>query len=265
MPDSLSASAIEPGVWEITDPGYAQPSHAYLIVGEERAGLIDPGSGIWDIRGAVESITDLDIIVILTHAHPDHAGASHCFDHVFAHRRAAEKVRDGWDHAELAYDIERYLHDRDLPAGVNAGTFSIPGCPEVKELEDRGFIDLGGRQLDVFFTPGHSPDSICFLDLDNGLLFTGDSVLKGNIAIENGQAYRRSIANIAKLAELSKAVYPAHGDIPVEPAFVSKVRSGFMDAITDRRPFGFLAGFATFEFDDFGIMLPPRRRRVREE
>ena len=264
MPDGLNVSEVEQGVWKITDPGYSQPSHAYLVLGERRAALIDPGSGIWDVRGAVESITDLDIIALQTHAHPDHAGASHRFDAVRGHPLAADKLRKGWEHSELRFDIERSLKDRELPETVDIGTFSIPGCPTVEELENRGVVDLGGRQLDVFFTPGHSPDSVCFLDLDHGLLFTGDSVLKGRIAIENSQAYRRSIASIVKLADLATAIYPAHGDVPVEPGFAREVRRGFTDAITDRRPSGFLAGFATFEFDNFGIMLPPRRRRVRE-
>ncbi|CAN5473812.1 MBL fold metallo-hydrolase [soil metagenome] len=265
MPDGLTTREVEPGVWQITDPGYAQPSHAFLVIGNERAGLIDSGTGIWDIRGTVESLTSLEIVVLQSHAHPDHAGGSHQFDLVMAHPEAAEKLQDGWDTMELRFELNRLGGNRTLPEDFDRDRFSIPGCPRVEPFENRGVVDLGGRQVDVFFTPGHSPDSVCILDLDNGLLFTGDSVVKGRIAVENSRTYRRSLTDIVKLAELARAIYPAHGDVPVEPAFVRRVRQGFADAITDRHPSGFLAGFATFEFDDFGIMLPPRRRRVREE
>jgi glyoxylase-like metal-dependent hydrolase (beta-lactamase superfamily II) len=205
------------------------------------------------------------VVVLQTHAHPDHAGGSHQFDTVMAHPRGIEKLRAGWRNTELRFDLQRYFRDRGLPAGFDLETFEIPGCVSVEPLEDRGVVDLGGRQIDVFFTPGHSPDSVCFFDLEHGLLFTGDSIVKGRMAVEDSVAYRRSIGIIERLAELSTDLYPAHGDAPVDPGFADRVRRGYADALAGRAPSGFLAGFATFEFDVFGIMLPPRHRRTREQ
>jgi len=252
------------GVAVIRDPGYARPSLAYLVVGEERAALIDAGLGMADLRALVSELTELPITVLQTHAHPDHAGGSHQFDRVLAHPRAVEKLKAGWRHMELRFDLEHFMKDRELPDGIDRESFEIPGCAVVEPLEDRGVVDLGGRQLDVFFTPGHSPDSVCFLDLERGQLFTGDSILKGRIAVEDIVRYRRSLETIKKLADMSSALYPAHGDTPVEPEFVDDVRRGLADALAGRHPSGFLAGFATFEFEEFGIMLPPRHRRARD-
>lgn len=252
------------GVVVIRDPGYARPSLAYLVTGEERAALIDAGLGMGDLRAFVAGLTDLPVVVLQTHAHPDHAGGSHQFDRVLAHPRGMDKLKSGWRHMELRFEIERFLTDRVLPPGVNRDTFEIPGCATVEPLEDRGVVDLGGRQLDVFFTPGHSPDSVCFLDLERGQLFTGDSILKGRIAVEDMIRFRRSLETIKKLAELAAALYPAHGETPIEPGFVERVRHGLADALAGRHPSGFLAGFATFEFEDFGLMLPPRHRRARD-
>ncbi len=39
----------------------------------------------------------------------------------------------------------------------------------------------GGRMLEVIHTPGHTPDSCCFLDRDHRLLFTGDMFYTGGI------------------------------------------------------------------------------------
>lgn len=35
---------------------------------------------------------------------------------------------------------------------------------EVKYLRNRDIIDLGGRSLEVYFTPGHTPGSVTFLE-----------------------------------------------------------------------------------------------------
>jgi glyoxylase-like metal-dependent hydrolase (beta-lactamase superfamily II) len=256
---------LEGDVIVVRDPGYAQPSLIYIVEGTERVAVIDTGLGLADLAGLVATLTVREPVVLQTHAHPDHAGASHQFERVMAHPKAAAKLREGWRAMELRFDVQRYYSDRPLPGGIDPDTFEIPGTASVQEFENRGVVDLGGRQLDVFFTPGHSADSVCLLDLERGLLFTGDSVYAGRIAIADSRTYRRSIETLNRLASLATAVYPAHGETPIPPDFVRKVRRGFIDALSDRRPSGFLAGFATFEFDDFGLMLPPRRRRLQEE
>ena len=260
----FTVTQLGDGFWQISEPGYARPSHAYLLAGSERAALIDSGLGFLSMRDQLDSIVDGEILVLQTHAHPDHAGGSHEFDTVRAHPAAVKKLSAGWANDELRFTIERYFEDREPPGQISARKFEIPECENVGELQDRGFIDLGDRQIDVFFTPGHSKDSVCYLELESGLLFTGDSLLKGQIAIEDSRSYRRSIREIMKLAELSSGIYPGHGPAPVEPGFATTVRHGFMDCITDRHPSGFLAGFATYRFEEFGIMLPPRSRRMRE-
>ena len=47
---------------------------SYLVIGEERAALIDTGTGFGDMSALTAQLTDLPIIVILTHGHCDHAG-----------------------------------------------------------------------------------------------------------------------------------------------------------------------------------------------
>lgn len=49
--------------------------HSYLVIGSERACLIDTGLGVENIRKVVESLTDLPILVTTTHVHWDHIGS----------------------------------------------------------------------------------------------------------------------------------------------------------------------------------------------
>jgi glyoxylase-like metal-dependent hydrolase (beta-lactamase superfamily II) len=51
-----------------------------VLVGSERSLVIDAGMGYCDLRAIVESLTDTLYDVVITHAHPDHAGMLHQFE-----------------------------------------------------------------------------------------------------------------------------------------------------------------------------------------
>ena len=46
-------------------------------------------------------------------------------------------------------------------------------------MEDGQKIDLGNRELEVIYTPGHNSSCITLLDEQSGLLFTGDTWYPG--------------------------------------------------------------------------------------
>ena len=45
----------------------------YLVEGDDRAALLDTGSGLGSLRACVEKLTDKPVIVLVTHGHTDHA------------------------------------------------------------------------------------------------------------------------------------------------------------------------------------------------
>ena len=48
--------------------------NCYLIVGKEKALLIDGCWGVGDLKQTIREITDKPVIAVATHRHPDHAG-----------------------------------------------------------------------------------------------------------------------------------------------------------------------------------------------
>ena len=50
-------------------------------------------------------------------------------------------------------------------------------------LEDGEILDLGGRILEIVFTPGHTPGSTTFVDKDAAYGFSGDSFGSGNLLL----------------------------------------------------------------------------------
>ena len=78
-----TVTQINENTWQIAEV-YHLPAALpmYLIVGTERAALIDTGIGMGNLRATVEEITDLPVSVYNTHAHLDHAAGNNEFDRV---------------------------------------------------------------------------------------------------------------------------------------------------------------------------------------
>ena len=66
--------------WEIDEFDCAS---IFLLIGEEKAMVIDCGMGIGDLRGAIEMITDKPLIVVISHGHVDHTGNARQFDEIW--------------------------------------------------------------------------------------------------------------------------------------------------------------------------------------
>ncbi len=94
---------------------------ATLIIGREKAALIDTGCGIGDLRKAVKAVTDKPIVVINTHTHTDHIGSNHqfddvaMFDHPLAHRVAEKGVSDQIMQNDI---LAEHFSDQSLGAKV---------------------------------------------------------------------------------------------------------------------------------------------------
>jgi glyoxylase-like metal-dependent hydrolase (beta-lactamase superfamily II) len=81
--------------YAISEYGHWEQPHAYLIVGDDRAALVDSGLGIGDISAVIDRVTELPITVPTTHAHWDHIGGHKHFDDIAVHEDDAGWVREG--------------------------------------------------------------------------------------------------------------------------------------------------------------------------
>lgn len=127
----------------------------YIVEGKRKAVLIDAGTFIPGLDKIVAQITRKPVTLILTHVHPDHAGAVGCFDEV-------------WINPADTVFIPAFMPDYK-------GT--------VKFLEHGQLFKLGGRTLESYFTPGHTPGSTTFLEVGTDHGFSGDSYGNGNLLV----------------------------------------------------------------------------------
>jgi glyoxylase-like metal-dependent hydrolase (beta-lactamase superfamily II) len=282
----FAVEEVEPRTWLVGEPGHV---NCFLVAGTERAVLVDTGLGLADVAAAAGSLTGQPVLVVNTHGHSDHRGGNWRFTEVAAHPLAAgaltEPVGSGYlaDYLTVAreqlaaYDRardadDRFFHlftsaTRPRPLPADAAQWTVPAGPAPRPLADGERIGLGGRDLTVLYTPGHSPDSLCLLDERAGLLFAGDTLITGDFwahtpdtEIEVFAATLRKLAD--ELAGQLRAVYPAHTlRYRAGPGFLAAAADAF-EAIVDGTSAGtpgtdlLLRPALRHEFAEFTVLRP---------
>jgi len=152
---------LSPRVWRFHD---TIGSTSYLVVGDERAAMVDCGMGREPVMPLIREITQLPVALYVTHAHADHYGASAEFDEVYIH--SAER------------DILDYM---DVMFGkMGAGPINRAA---LRFFEDGAEFDLGGEKLTVIDLAGHTPGSVVFRADASKMLFMGDAIGSGYIVL----------------------------------------------------------------------------------
>lgn len=133
----------------------------YIIEGSEKALLIDAGTKIADLDKVVAKITDKPVTLVATHVHPDHTGSS------------------------INYFPEIWINAADM---VNVKSMMGDYKGEIKYLADGQVFDLGGREIEVVFTPGHTPGSTTFFDKEKKYGFSGDAFGSTNLLLSTNMS-----------------------------------------------------------------------------
>lgn len=160
-----------PGVFHIYYDAHSKGASAWmhLIVGQERALLIDTAFGIGDLRGLVETLTDKPVDVVNTHFHGDHGAGNGQFETIFIHKY------------DIPYlEMSEKAENRLLPAPGTYREEDIIPLRSAKHvaMEDGFVFRLGeGHEVEVIHMPGHAAGGCMLLDRKYNLLFSGDAVV----------------------------------------------------------------------------------------
>lgn len=251
------------GVTMIAEPHHMEDVKSYLVEGERDVAVLDTGMGVGDFAGLVATLSDRDPIVLHSHAHFDHIGASARFRRVLVHPDEADALREGYSRDKFRPWLEpQHVSGPGLPSGFDVESAEIPGTEPTGALKHGDRIDLGGRMLEVFHTPGHSPGGITLLDRQNRLLFPGDAIYMGPMfawrPYSDPRTYRESLQLLAELSEVVDVIYPSHNASPIAPIDVRRMQAAYEDIWAGRKsPDRREDDRDIFEFDTYSYWLRP--------
>ena len=244
-------------------------SNSYLLTTPDVILLIDPGGlpeqaeQLASVIGECRQERDRPVFVVLTHAHIDHfagvlavpAFASPETAVFVVHERGGESLERGdvkLTQAELLgralppIKVGLHLFPRawETDAGIPVSE-AFPNGATVTTTYDksdargglpRAMLEFGaGPALEIFHTPGHSPDSICIRM--GGLFFIGDILFAANPGIAglcgwDQEALIQSLGAVLPVIEGGgiATVCPGHGRVVTAPDAARMLSAVMTDA-----------------------------------
>ena len=144
---------VSAGVLTVDGDKHDVENNTWIVGDDEEVIVVDPAH---DAAAIVDAVGEREVLaVIATHGHADHIAS------------ALEVA--ALDEAPVA------LHPKDRAAWRDCHPDEQPEI----EMEDGGVFEVAGVRLEILDTPGHSPGSVCLYCEELGVVFTGDTLLKG--------------------------------------------------------------------------------------
>lgn len=252
---------INKDTFALLEPHHDEEVFSYLLLGSNKAALLDTGMGVSNILTEVKNITSLPVIVLNTHTHFDHTGDNFrfkeiaCFDDSFE----LKNLNEGHSN-QFCKGFMKPESYRNLPQGFIPTEYKIKPSKVTKKLKHMDQLDLGNRILTIHHTPGHSPGSICIEDSRYKILFTGDTYYRGTIFLHlpgsDYQEFVKTVEYLHTLIDKIEILCPGHNECfaPKEDIIwlhqtVSKINSEQLDFEIDNAS-------RFYQLDHFNIRLP---------
>ena len=169
--------------------------------GSDRVLVVDPGEEAERILAAAGEMGTVEAI-LLTHCHFDHIGAVAPVAAATGAPVYCPKIE-----TPLLADIMAFVPWEGF------GPYESYDADET--LEGGEALELAGLELDVIFTPGHSPGHVTYSVRGEDALFSGDVLFQGSVGRVDlpggdGPTLMRSIATLLDSHAEETVVYPGH-------------------------------------------------------
>jgi hydroxyacylglutathione hydrolase len=180
----------------------AENTFVFCRDGADRGLVVDPGDEADRILGAVDALGIGIDAILLTHTHFDHVGAV----------------------APVARATGAPVYCPELEVPVLADIMSFVPWPGFGPYESYDAdetvaggekLELAGMEIDVLFTPGHSPGHVTYSIPDELALFSGDVLFQGSVGRVDlpggdGPTLMESLRTLVESFPEETTVYPGH-------------------------------------------------------
>jgi glyoxylase-like metal-dependent hydrolase (beta-lactamase superfamily II) len=180
----------------------AENTYIFRRDGSDRALIVDPGDEADKLLAAIDGLGVTLDGILLTHTHFDHVGA------------VAPVAK--------ATGAEVWVPEIEKPVLADIMSFvPWPGCGPYESYDAEHTVaggerlELAGFEIDVIFTPGHSPGHVTYAVRDESALFSGDVLFQGSVGRTDlpGSDHATLMASIARLLDTlpdETGVLPGH-------------------------------------------------------
>jgi hydroxyacylglutathione hydrolase len=180
----------------------AENSYIFRRDASDRALIVDPGDEADKLLGAIDALGVTLEGILLTHTHFDHVGAV-----APVAKATGAEVWVPEKEAFVLADINSFV------SWPGFGPFESYDAEHTLEGGER--LELAGFEIDVLFTPGHSPGHVTFSIPDEGVVFSGDVLFQGSVGrtdLPGGDwdTLLDSIRGLVDALPAETAVYPGH-------------------------------------------------------
>jgi hydroxyacylglutathione hydrolase len=170
--------------------------------GSDRALIVDPGEEADRLLAAIDELGVTLDGILLTHTHFDHVGAVA----PIAKATGAEVWVPEIEKPVLA-DIDSYVPWPEF------GPFESWDAEHTLTGGEK--LELAGFEIDVLFTPGHSPGHVTFHVPDEAAIFSGDVLFQGSVGrtdLPGGdpQVLMQTLKTLAETLPDETIVHPGH-------------------------------------------------------
>jgi hydroxyacylglutathione hydrolase len=180
----------------------AENSYIFRRDGSDRALIVDPGDEPDKLLGAIDALGVTLEGILLTHTHFDHVGAV-----APVAKATGAEVWVPEKEAFVLADINSFV------SWPGFGPFESYDAEHTLEGGER--LELAGFEIDVLFTPGHSPGHVTFSIPDEQAVFSGDVLFQGSVGrtdLPGGdwETLLESIRGLVDGLPAESTVYPGH-------------------------------------------------------
>lgn len=136
--------------------------------GSDRALIVDPGEEAERLLAAIDELGVTLDGILLTHTHFDHVGAVAPIAKATGAEVWVPEIEKG-----ILADINAYVPWPEF------GPFESWDAEHTLTGGEK--LELAGFEIDVLFTPGHSPGHVTFHVPDEAAIFSGDVLFQGSV------------------------------------------------------------------------------------